>query len=199
MMNDQCLNRRANVFSLYLHSLVLQPGFQRLQGNQGFLRCKPFVVIVGFFGLLGFFGFLNFLTFSVTKPSCRRPGMLYCRRMQWDPHTLHLVIQRIRQQMRCPQCGEKVSVEFPAVRVTGEDFVLLQLKCDVCDAYIALHASLQGLTASVEADEQNVVKGMNISTSLCAKDVDIEQMRKHLEQSGGSFATLFVNEKKEVK
>lgn len=101
--------------------------------------------------------------------------------------------------MRCPQCGEKVSVEFPAVRVTGEDFVLLQLKCDVCDAYIALHASLQGLTASVEADEQNMVKGMNISTSLCAKDVDIEQMRKHLEQSGGSFSTLFVDAKREVK
>ena len=110
--------------------------------------------------------------------------------MEWDPHTLHLILQRIRQQMRCPQCGEKVPVEMAAVRMTGDDFLLLQVKCDVCDAYIVLHASLQGLKLP-QAEDHGAAKGLNISTRMCAKEFDVEEMRKALQRTGGSFTTMF--------
>jgi len=111
--------------------------------------------------------------------------------MEFDPHTLHQIIQRIQQQMRCPQCGEKVPVEFSCVRLTGDDFVLMQLRCDVCDAYIVLHASLQGLKA-VQLDKEEGKKIMNASSSLCLKDGEIEELKTALEKSGGKFEQLFV-------
>jgi hypothetical protein len=64
--------------------------------------------------------------------------------MELDPHTLQQIIQRIYQQMRCPQCGKRIPVDFTSVRLAGDDFMLLQLKCEACDAYVVLHASLQG-------------------------------------------------------
>ena len=109
--------------------------------------------------------------------------------MEWDPHTLHVIIQRIRNQMRCPQCGEKVPVELASVRMTGEDYLLLQLKCDVCDAYIVLHASMHGL--KFQTQETHVDHGMNISTALCSKDLDVDAIRELLGKADGSFAALF--------
>lgn len=110
--------------------------------------------------------------------------------MDFDPHSLHQIIQRIRQQMRCPQCGEKVPVDFPSMRLTGDDFALLQLKCDCCDAYIVLHASLQGLKAVVAGkDDQKRI--MNASSSLCEKDGELEVLRTVLSSAGGSFERLF--------
>lgn len=111
--------------------------------------------------------------------------------MDFDPHSLHQIIQRIRQQMRCPQCGEKVPVDFPSIRLTGDDFALLQLKCDTCDAYIVLHASLAGLKAmSASKDEQKRI--MNASSSLCEKDTELEMLRTVLSSADGSFEQLFV-------
>jgi hypothetical protein len=115
--------------------------------------------------------------------------------MEFDPHTLHQIIQRIRQQMRCPQCGEKVPVEFPSVRLTGDDFVLLQLKCDCCDAYIVLHASLQGLKSMAVPDTETETI-MNASSSLCEKDSELAVLRDALQGAAGSFDTLFVEEDK---
>lgn len=109
--------------------------------------------------------------------------------MQFDPHTLHTIIQRISQQMRCPQCGEKVPVDFASVRLTGDDFLLLQLKCDVCDAFIVLHAALQGVLAL--RDEKVEAKGMNVSSSLCLKDDEVATLRAALRAAGGSFEKLF--------
>lgn len=110
--------------------------------------------------------------------------------MDFDPHSLHQIIQRIRQQMRCPQCGEKVPVDFPSMRLTGDDFALLQLKCDCCDAYIVLHASLQGLKAVVAGtDDQKRI--MNASSTLCEKDGELEVLRTVLLSAGGSFEQLF--------
>lgn len=110
--------------------------------------------------------------------------------MEFDPHSLHQIIQRIRQQMRCPQCGEKVAVDFPSLRLTGEDFALLQLKCDCCDAYIVLHASLQGLKAAASKDDQKRI--LNASSTLCEKDGELEVLRTALSSAGGSFEQLFV-------
>lgn len=110
--------------------------------------------------------------------------------MQFDPHTLNQIIQKIQQQMRCPQCGEKVPVDFASVRLTGDDFLLLQLRCDVCDAYIVLHATLQGSSA----DKTTVTKEegkMNASSSLCLQEDELAVLRTALNAAGGSFQKLF--------
>lgn len=108
--------------------------------------------------------------------------------MDFDPHTLHQIVQKIQQQMRCPQCGEKVPVELNAVRMTGDDFLLLQLKCGACDAYIVLHAALQGL-AQPEGDAGKRI--INVSSALCDKTDDVAALREKLEAAGGSFKKLF--------
>lgn len=110
--------------------------------------------------------------------------------MEFDPHTLHQILQRIKQQMRCPQCGEKVPVDFASIRLTNEDFMLLQVRCDMCDAYIVLHASLAGIkNLKVEKDEKDRI--LNASSTLCQKDNEIEDLRVTLENAGGSFDQLF--------
>lgn len=119
--------------------------------------------------------------------------------MDWDPHTIHLILQRIRQQMRCPQCGEKVCVDMPSVRMTGEDFMLLQLRCDVCDAYVVLHAGLQGYLQNQAEVEKEGKPGLNMSTCLCSKDEDIDVLRETLQKSGGSFGGLFEEKASETK
>lgn len=118
--------------------------------------------------------------------------------MEFDPHTLHQIIQRISQQMRCPQCGEKVPVDFTAMRITGDDYVLMQLKCSVCDAYIVLHASLQGVRC-VALEPQERDKILNASSSLCLKEDEVELLRKALESAKGSFEQMFVENNKEQK
>ncbi len=116
--------------------------------------------------------------------------------MEFDPHTLHQILQRIKQQMRCPQCGEKVPIDFASVRLSGDDFLLLQLKCEICDAYIVLHASLQGakpagLPGAKEEALPSGVQGQNASSSICLKEGEVEVLRGALEGAGGSFARLF--------
>ena len=108
--------------------------------------------------------------------------------MEMDPHTFQQIIRRIEQQMRCPQCGKHVPVEFPAVRMAAEDFLLLQLKCDTCEAYIVLHASMQGAHI-IKAHEGN--EFVNASSSLQLKDDELRQLKADLESCGGSFEKLF--------
>jgi hypothetical protein len=116
--------------------------------------------------------------------------------MEFDPHTLHQIIQRIQQQMRCPQCGDKVPVDFASLRMTGDDFVLMQLRCDQCDAYIVLHASLQGIKGlGIKKEEKD--RAMNASSTLCLKDGEIEVLRDALMKSQGSFEAMFVDSQKE--
>ena len=115
--------------------------------------------------------------------------------MEFDPHTLHKIMQRIQQQMRCPQCGEKIPVDFTSIRLTGDDFMLLQLRCDTCDAYIVLHAALQGTKEDMAVYKDQKNKIMNASSSLCLKDDEVDILRKALSQAGGSFEQLFVDTK----
>src|SRR3989338_4875943 len=109
--------------------------------------------------------------------------------MELDPHTLQQIIERIQQQMRCPQCGKKVPVDLTSVRMAGDDFMLLQLKCETCDAFIVLHASLQGAEHLGVADES--IKMENVSSSLNLKENEVKMLRSALEKSGGSFEELF--------
>ncbi len=109
--------------------------------------------------------------------------------MELDPHTLQQIIQRIYQQMRCPQCGKRVPVDFTSVRMAADDFMLLQLKCETCDAYIVLHASLQGTdVAAKPVTEESTV---NASSSLSLKDDEVSMLHDALEECGGSFDQLF--------
>lgn len=107
--------------------------------------------------------------------------------MELDPHTLQQIIRRIEQQMRCPQCGKKVPIDFASVRVAGDNFLILQLRCETCDAFIVLHATLQGAAVSKAPEEQTV----NASSTLHLKEDEIAQLHRGLEQSGGSFEALF--------
>lgn len=116
--------------------------------------------------------------------------------MEFDPHTLHQILQRIRQQMRCPQCGERVPVDFASVRLTGDSYLLLQLKCDACDAYIVLHASLQGSKLTIEAEDQEKGKIMNASSSICLKDAEVLALRQALARNTLSFEDLFKSQAK---
>ena len=110
--------------------------------------------------------------------------------MEFDPHTIHHILQRIRQQMRCPQCGDKVPVEMASVRITGDDFLIMQLKCEACDAYIVLHASLQGIkNLSTPAAEKDALK--NASSSIKGTDAEVEHLQRALERAAGSFDGLF--------
>jgi hypothetical protein len=118
--------------------------------------------------------------------------------MEFDPHTLHQIIQRIQQQMRCPQCGEKVPVDFSAIRLTSDDFVLMQLKCEVCDAYIVLHASLAGIKG-VRLEKEDQEKILNASSSLCMRDGEVDLLRDALQNAAGSFEQLFVETKVDTK
>lgn len=113
--------------------------------------------------------------------------------MEFDPHTIHQIIQRIQQQMRCPQCGEKVPVEFASLRLTGDDFMLMQLKCDMCDAYIVLHASLQGIKEP-KPESAQTDSVMNASSSLTLRESEVEVLRAALSKSNGSLAELFPKE-----
>lgn len=116
--------------------------------------------------------------------------------MEFDPHTLHQIIQRIQQQMRCPQCGEKVPVDFTCVRLTGDDFMLMQLKCDICDAYIVLHASLAGMKG-VTLEKEDKDRIFNASSSLCMREDEVDLLRNALTKASGSFEQMFVDDTKE--
>ncbi|PIR49269.1 hypothetical protein COU80_00785 [Candidatus Peregrinibacteria bacterium CG10_big_fil_rev_8_21_14_0_10_55_24] len=108
--------------------------------------------------------------------------------MEIDPHTLQQIIERIYQQMRCPQCSSRVPVDFSSVRVVASDAMLLQLKCDSCGAFIVLHASLQG----AKFDHEHAVHGtQNFSTQLNLAEGEVHMLHHALQECGGSFEKLF--------
>ncbi len=109
--------------------------------------------------------------------------------MEMDPHTFQQIIRRIEQQMRCPQCGKRMPVHLPSVHMAADDFFLLQLKCDTCDAYIVLNASLQSVHAFRSTPENQ--KCVNASSSLQLKEEELAALRTALEQNGGSFEKMF--------
>jgi hypothetical protein len=104
--------------------------------------------------------------------------------------------------MRCPQCGERVPIDFASIRLTGDEFVLLQIKCEVCEAYIVLHASLQGMKGvTVQGEEESAQR--NASSSLCLTEGEIQHLREVLKSAEGSFEQMFEekteSEKKQKK
>ena len=112
--------------------------------------------------------------------------------MEMDPHTLQQILEKIHQQMRCPQCGKKVPVNLEAIKVISEEAMLLQLKCEGCNAYIVLQASLAGIE-QVSAPSYKENEFANASSAL-TDEKSIELLRKALEASGGSFEKMFKKE-----
>ena len=116
--------------------------------------------------------------------------------MEMDPHTLQHILQRIHQQMRCPQCGKHVPVEFNSVQVVSEEVMLLQLKCEGCNAYVVLQASLQGIEQiSAPPYEENATN--NASSGFTLNESQIQNLRQSLRESGGSFEQLFAEQSSE--
>jgi hypothetical protein len=112
--------------------------------------------------------------------------------MELDPHTLQKIIDRIKQQMRCPQCGKTVPIDFSSVRVVSDDAMLLQLKCDSCNAFIVLHASLQGVEqVKAQLKEEAGEDVVNASSTLEVSKEEMSTLNAALEKSGGSFDKLF--------
>lgn len=72
----------------------------------------------------------------------------------------------------------------------ADNAMILQLKCDTCNAYIVLNASLQGvenLTATPYEEDDTA----NASTSLELNSEELAMLQEGLSQSGGSFEDLF--------
>lgn len=109
--------------------------------------------------------------------------------MEIDPHTLQQILQRIYQQMRCPQCGSRVPVDFSSVQVVADDAMLLQLKCDGCGSYIVLHASVAGSGKDIAELEE--VATANISSKLNIASDEAKMVAEALKESDGSFEKLF--------
>ncbi len=81
-------------------------------------------------------------------------------------------------------------MDFSSVRVVADQAMLLQLKCDMCDAYIVLHASLNGVeNGDVEPYKEDITA--NASTSLELNKEELSMLRSGLTESGGSFEELF--------
>ncbi|OGJ57570.1 hypothetical protein A3H22_00860 [Candidatus Peribacteria bacterium RIFCSPLOWO2_12_FULL_55_15] len=114
--------------------------------------------------------------------------------MDYDPHTIHTIIQRIQQQLRCPQCSRKVPVDWHSIQLTGDDFVLLQLRCEACDAYIVLHASCR-VVRDGENPQDAKLRMLNASSLLARSDIELEMIRESLAKADGSFERMFGKEK----
>src|SRR5947209_3558617 len=119
--------------------------------------------------------------------------------MEFNPHSLHQILTRIREQMRCPQCGTRVAVDFPAIKLASDDFMLLQLKCESCSAFIVLHVNVT--ESGKQADTFTELKGIkNASSILNLDEGELNTLQRALKESGGSFETLFKKyEKREPK
>ncbi len=110
--------------------------------------------------------------------------------MEFNPHSLHQILTRIREQMRCPQCGTRIAVDFPSIKLAGDDFMLLQLKCESCSAFIVLHVHLGDQQASESPDAAKEAL-LNASSTLSLSEKEMATLRQALEKSDGSFQTLF--------
>ncbi len=119
--------------------------------------------------------------------------------MDFNPHSLHQILTRIREQMRCPQCGTRVDVDFPSIKLASDNFMLLQLKCESCTAFIVLHVNLAEQAVTNLSDEETSL--LNASSTLSLSEDDMHTLRSALGAYDGSFQNLFkeFGEKKEKK
>jgi hypothetical protein len=122
--------------------------------------------------------------------------------MEIDPHTIQQILTKVRDQLRCPQCRKRVDVSMESLKVMGDDFAVMQLKCLTCDACIMLHASLSGAEIHQgkvtggeivleQTSEENSKNTKNASTKLLIDPEELKILREHIKKSGGSFMSMF--------
>ena len=122
--------------------------------------------------------------------------------MDIDPHSIQQLLEKIRSQLRCPQCTRRVDVALGSLKVVGETFAVFQLQCQTCDAYLLLHATLRLIVPvgdGVRTQPGQVVadgkaqgrEQWNISTTLQLAPQELALLRASLKEAGGSFAKLF--------
>lgn len=110
--------------------------------------------------------------------------------MEFNPHSLNQILTRIREQMRCPQCGTRVAVDFPSVKMAGTEYMLLQLRCESCTSFIVLHVNLaEQKTPEIERDPADAL--LNASSTLTLSEKEMETLRSALQSADGSFEKLF--------
>ncbi len=110
--------------------------------------------------------------------------------MDFNPHALHQILSRIHEQMRCPQCGTRIPVEFPSVKLASDNYMLLQLNCESCTSFIVLHVNIaEQVQAAHMTDEQNAL--MNASSTLTISEDEMKTLRSALGAYDGSFQNLF--------
>ncbi len=95
--------------------------------------------------------------------------------------------------MRCPQCGQKVPMDFASVKVASESAILLHLHCDRCNAHIVLQASLNGVE-QISAPPYEADGRANASSTLKINEGDMNKLRQALQEAGGSFSQYFRKE-----
>lgn len=95
--------------------------------------------------------------------------------------------------MRCPQCSSVVDVDMASVKLAGDDFMLLQLKCESCQAFIVLHVTLSGQELKANLD------GLNASSYIQLSESELSGLRMALKDSDGSFEKLFKKFEKKKK
>lgn len=131
--------------------------------------------------------------------------------MHLDPHTLHALVEKVRSQLRCPQCTKKVEVTMPSLKVMGDSFAVFQLHCTTCEAHILLYATLRVVSPGSGAQQQNVPSPeqtmattwnerrgndartlqKNFSTTLELEERDLQALRQALRETEGNFSEMF--------
>jgi hypothetical protein len=126
--------------------------------------------------------------------------MIHCPQMEIDPHTIQQILTKVRDQLRCPQCRKRVDVDMEALKVLGDSFAVMQLRCTMCEAYIMLHATLTADRTGIEhvrlesgrvPAPRSIEGSKNASTRLTPDPKEMESMRESLEKAQGSFNQLF--------
>jgi hypothetical protein len=108
--------------------------------------------------------------------------------MDLTPHALNSILETVRDQVRCPQCGSHIPVDFHSVKVTGDDFMLLEIKCGSCTSFMVLQINTK---IGALADAASVPSFANASSSLTLTEADLSSLKKAIADGEGNFEKLF--------
>jgi hypothetical protein len=117
--------------------------------------------------------------------------------MDIDPHTVQQLLEKIRTQLRCPQCTKRVDVRFDSLKVMGDNFAVFQMQCNLCSAYILLHATLAGTKPPSHArlsrspHSGSSAAHHNASTVLELDEKELAALRNAIKGAEGKFSDLF--------
>lgn len=115
--------------------------------------------------------------------------------MEIDPHTIQQILEKVRSQLRCPQCTKRVPVTLETLKIMGDAFAVFQLKCSTCDAYILLHATIRSFDPAKQRVPAVGVPSSsaqrNFSTTLEIDPKELQALRECIKSAGGRFSVLF--------